>query len=149
MLNITKKYSCKNITVYLLELSPLDQDAVGTVVAAVYSWHIILSLPTYESHTLYTTICLEGSIVNRCPAFFFAATVERSGFSTSDFWSIFVILDGAQDMWLGSLEVHLGCINFISILDYAAGNRERATSHLTATNAHAMLVNYHIQPQQN
>ena len=37
MLNITKKYSCKNITVYLLELSPLDQDAVGTVVAAVYS----------------------------------------------------------------------------------------------------------------
>ena len=46
-------------------------DAVGTVVAAVYSWHIILSLPTYESYTLYTTICLEGSIVNRCPGFSF------------------------------------------------------------------------------
>ena len=29
--------------------------------------------------------------------FFFPVTVERSGFSTSDFWSIFVILDGAQD----------------------------------------------------
>ena len=39
-------------------------DAVGTVVAAVYSWHIILSLPMYESYTLYTTICLQGSIAN-------------------------------------------------------------------------------------